>query len=57
MPAVNRDTSSSVVAKLVIQRTVPAAESQVQKNDQSGNGVMLQGGARARRRCWPAAMA
>jgi DNA-binding transcriptional LysR family regulator len=37
-----------VVAKLVIQRTVPACESQVQKNDQSCSGAMTPDGRRAK---------
>lgn len=45
-PAASRDTSSSVVAKLVIQRTVLACESQIQKNDQFCSGAMTRDGTR-----------
>jgi hypothetical protein len=46
-PAAKRDTSSSVVAKLVIQRTVLACWSQVQKNDHPCSGAMTGGGTHA----------
>ena len=47
-PSANRDTSSSVVAKLVIQRTTLCSSSQPQKNDHSCSGAIAACGSRAK---------